>query len=162
VPSAKVTPPSASKETRATSPGAPRAVSRKHDRPQPRSNPDSAERLRRAFETLLVGDAQHIVEVGHEAAAIDLHAGGACDAEGRDQVASPEFDGVDARLLCRRIDETLDEIVCLGLAGAAVGVDRRRVGEGARVSRNTAGIAYTPPIALPADTVELPGPPPER
>ena len=46
-------------------------------------------------------------------------------------VLAPQFQRIHAELGCRDVDASLDQIIRLGLAGAAIGVDRRRVGEDA-------------------------------
>ena len=51
--------------------------------------------------------------------------------EGRDQVLPPELGRIAAERARRGLDAALDDVVGLGLAGAAIGVDRHGVGEGA-------------------------------
>ena len=48
---------------------------------------------------------------------------------GRDEVAAAELGGPEARLARRDVDDALDQIARLRAAGAAIGVDRRGVGE---------------------------------
>ena len=72
-----------------------------------------------------------IVEVGGKTAAIDCHAQRAAMREFGDQVAPAQAHRVGAEPQGRDVDQPLDHIIGLGLAGAAVGVDRHRVGKGA-------------------------------
>ena len=44
-------------------------------------------------------------------------------------VLAPQLQRIDAELARSEIDAALDQVIRLGLAGAAIGVDRRRVGE---------------------------------
>ena len=50
---------------------------------------------------------------------------------GRDVVAAAQLDPVDAHLGGGGLDEPLHDVVALGAPGAAIGADRRRVGEDA-------------------------------
>ena len=105
---------------------------------------------------LLLGD----VQIGDESAAVDQDAERAAIRERRDQVAPAKLERVHAELRGRAFDQALGQVIGLGLAGAAIGVDRHRVGSTPCTSMNTAGIAYGPPIAVDGALVEVPGPKP--
>ena len=71
------------------------------------------------------------IEVGHEAAGVDRHAHRGPVRKRGDQVLPPQVRRIPAEHPRRRLDGALDDVVGLGLARAAIGVDRHRVGEGA-------------------------------
>ncbi len=84
------------------------------------------------LETLGVGARHCLVEIGQEVAGVDRDdAEGRLVREQRDQVLPPELGGITAELARRRFDRALDDVVGLGLAGAAIGIDRHGVGESA-------------------------------
>ena len=82
-------------------------------------------------EALPVGGGQRLVEHGGELARIVVHARRRLVGHlaGRDVVAPAQLDPVDAHLARRRVDQPLHVVVGLGPAGAAIGADRRGVGE---------------------------------
>jgi hypothetical protein len=78
-----------------------------------------------------VGTGHGAVEIVDEAARIDGQAHRRLVREGGDQVLAPQLGGIETELARRRFDTALGDVVGLGLAGAAVGVDRHCIGEGA-------------------------------
>ena len=82
-------------------------------------------------EALPVGRLQCLVEHGGELAGIVVHGRRRLVGHlfGRDVVAPAQLDLVDAHLARRRVDQALHVVVALGAAGAAIGADRRGVGE---------------------------------
>ena len=78
-----------------------------------------------------IGERDRVVEIGAEAATVDLHAHRGVMRKFSDDVAAAQFYGVDPGLERGKVHQPLDQIVRFRLAGAAIGVDRRRVGEGA-------------------------------
>ena len=78
-----------------------------------------------------IGERDRVVQIGLEAAAVDLHAHRRAMRKPADDVAAAQLDGIDAGPDRSEVHQPLDQIIGFGLAGAAIGVDRRRVGEGA-------------------------------
>ncbi len=56
-----------------------------------------------------------------------------------DDVAAAQLDGIDSGSDRCQVHKALDQVIRFGLAGAAIGVDRRRVGEGAAHLDENAG-----------------------
>ena len=81
--------------------------------------------------TVAIGERDRVIEIGLEAAAVDLHAHRGAMRKLPDDVAAAQFDGIDPGPDRRKVHQPLDQIIGLGLAGAAIGIDRRRVGKGA-------------------------------
>ena len=71
------------------------------------------------------------VEIGGEPAAVDGDAERTAIGKVADQIAPPQLDRVDAEPARRQLDQPLGQVVGLGFAGAAIGVDRHGVGEDA-------------------------------
>ena len=71
-------------------------------------------------------------------------------------VLAPQLQRIHAELGSRDVDAALDQIVRLGLAGAAIGVDRRGVGEHAFGlkcdQRNVVDAAHRAAIAMVGTT----------
>ncbi|HEX4617447.1 MAG TPA: hypothetical protein VH230_16220 [Stellaceae bacterium] len=82
-------------------------------------------------ETSVAGLRQRVVEIGGKAPAIDGHAERAAIGEGGDHIAPPQAHGVPAVPSGGDVDQPLDQVIRLGLSGAAIGVDRHSVGEDA-------------------------------
>ena len=82
-------------------------------------------------EAYAVGCQEHRVEIVGEGAAVDRGAEGGAIGEGADEVAPAQFCRIHAELVRGLVDQPLDQVVRLGLAGAAIGVDGRGVGEDA-------------------------------
>ncbi len=78
-----------------------------------------------------VGGVQRRVDVLGEAAAIDGGRHGRAPRKGVGEVAAAELDPVLPQAEGGGIDQPLEQVVCLRLAGAPVGVGRHRVGVGA-------------------------------
>ena len=74
---------------------------------------------------------QRVIEIGGKAPAIDCHAERAAMGESGDHIAPAQAHRITADPARGDIDQPLDQVIGLGLAGAAIGVDRHRVGEGA-------------------------------
>ena len=89
-------------------------------------------RLRAALaKAVAIGERNRLVQTGAEAAAVDLHAHRGAMRKPADDVAPAQFDGIDPGSDRCEVHQALDQVIGFGLAGAAIGVDRRRVGEGA-------------------------------
>ena len=115
------------------------------------------------LEACRVGARHGGVEVGHEAARIDRHAHRRLVRERGDQVLPPELSRIAAEPARRGFDAALDDVVGLGLARAAIGIDRHRVGEGAaHVDRDRRGCRRRRPARSRLRLAEAPGPLPER
>ena len=74
---------------------------------------------------------QRRVDVGREPPAIDRGRHRRRMREAGDEVTAPQQGPVDAGQTRRLVNQPLQQVVGLGLASAAVGVDRHGVGEGA-------------------------------
>ena len=81
------------------------------------------------------------IEAGHEVAGVDGHSHRGPVRKGGDQVLPPQVGRRPAEGTRRRLDGALDDVVGLGLAGPAIGIDRRRVGErAAHVDRDRGNV----------------------
>ncbi len=80
-----------------------------------------------------VGARQRLVEHGGEVADVEGQAEpvGVRQLVGAEQVAAADLVGADPQLARRRLEQALHDVRCLGPAGAAIGVDRRGVGDDA-------------------------------
>ena len=81
-------------------------------------------------EAVVIGKLQRAGQVAVELAAIVVAValGLVREVGRRDEIAPPDFDRAEAGLAAAGIDQPLDEIGGLGTPGAAVGIDRHRVG----------------------------------
>ena len=77
----------------------------------------------------MVGGGQRDIDVGGELPAIDRRAHRRAMREHGHQIAPAQLDRVDPDDRRSGVDQPLDQVVRLRLAGAAIGVDRHRVGE---------------------------------
>src|SRR4029077_15257594 len=82
-------------------------------------------------EALVIGERQPLLEVFGELPFLDLHAERRAIRDLADDVAAAKLGRRHAHLTCREIDQPLDDVIRLGLTGAAIGIDRYRVGEDA-------------------------------
>ena len=99
--------------------------------PSPRSLPRSRRGLSPSSKAVRQEPLRHLVEIGGEASAIDRDPETAAIREMADQVAPAQRDRVERQPARGAIDEPLDQVIGFGLAGAAIGIDRHRVGEDA-------------------------------
>jgi hypothetical protein len=66
------------------------------------------------------------------------------EAVGRDEVAPPDLDRIEARHPRRLVDQPLEDVDAFRPAGAAIGVDGLGVGEDGRTRMWMAGVRYWP------------------
>ena len=81
----------------------------------------------------------------------------------RDQVAPPQGRLVDPHFRGGRVDQPLHEVISFRPPGAAIGADRRGVGDDAlRLHLDVSGVRYMPMLFLPMFSVAISGPTGER
>jgi hypothetical protein len=76
------------------------------------------------------GERRRVVEIGREPPAVDGHPERAAVGELADQVAPTQARRGDREPAGGKIDQPLNQVVGFGFAGAAIGVDRHRIGKG--------------------------------
>ncbi len=73
-----------------------------------------------------VGARHGSIEIGDEAAGIDRHAERRAVRKAGDQILPSQLGRIATELAGGSLDAALDDVVGLGLAGAAIGIDRAR------------------------------------
>src|SRR5690242_12711204 len=77
----------------------------------------------------MVGCLEDQLHIRLRITAIYRHPEGSLVGIASDQVQTPELNRIPARLMGREVNQSLDDIVGLGLTGATIGINRNGVGE---------------------------------